>query len=82
MGWSLSTKRQPPSFYVAVLTDMDGERHYCAVFKFHELIAITPSKPDDEEDEQEGTIIHHSSMFAPKAFILVSSHDYFEAFRV
>ncbi|XP_055899918.1 myotubularin-related protein 13-like isoform X1 [Biomphalaria glabrata] len=81
MGWSLSTKRQPPSFYVAVLTDMDGERHYCAVFKFHELIAITPSKPDDEEDEQEGTIIHHSSMFAPKAFILVSSHDYFEAFR-
>ncbi|XP_059150678.1 myotubularin-related protein 13-like isoform X2 [Physella acuta] len=81
MGWSLSTKRQPPSFYVAVLTDMDGERHYCAVFKFHEMVSMTPSKPDDEEDEQEGTIVHHSSMFAPKAFILVSSHDYFEAFR-
>lgn len=82
MGWALSTQRYQPSFYVAVLTDMDGERHYCAVFTFYEMIAMTPSKPDDEEDDQERSIVHHSSMFAPKSLVLVSRHDYFEAFRV
>lgn len=43
---------------------------------------MTPSKPDDEEDDQERSIVHHSSMFAPKSLVLVSRHDYFEAFRV
>ncbi|BFZ05320.1 hypothetical protein BsWGS_08359 [Bradybaena similaris] len=81
MGWALSSQRYQPSFYVAVLTDMDGERHYCAVFTFYEMIAMTPSKPDDEEDDQERSIVHHSSMFAPKSLVLVSRHDYFEAFR-
>ncbi|XP_012944799.1 myotubularin-related protein 13 isoform X2 [Aplysia californica] len=81
VGWALYNQRQQPSFYVAVLTDMDGERHYCAVFTFHEMVAMTPCKPDDEEDEQEGSIIHHSSMFAPKSIALISRHDYIEAFR-
>lgn len=81
MGWSLSTQRKQPSFYVAVLTDMDGERYYCAVFSFLETVATTPTKPDDEE-EHEGTIVHHSSMFAPKSLVLISRHEYFEVFRV
>ena len=87
MGWSLHSQRRQPSFYVAVLTDMDGERHYCAVFSFMETVAQTaPAKPlpdDTEEEEQEGNlVVHRSSMFAPKSLVLMSRHDYFEAFRV
>ena len=87
MGWSLHSQRRQPSFYVAVLTDMDGERHYCAVFTFMETVGQTTqnkSVPDDtEEEEQEGSlVIHRSSMFAPKSMVLMSRHDYFEAFRV
>ncbi|RUS71898.1 hypothetical protein EGW08_020336 [Elysia chlorotica] len=86
MGWSLHKQRRQPSFYVAVLTDMDGERHYCAVFTFMETVGQTTQNkavPDDtEEEEHEGNlVIHRSSMFAPKSMVLMSRHDYFEAFR-
>uniref|UniRef100_A0A1S4GHX4 Uncharacterized protein n=2 Tax=Anopheles gambiae TaxID=7165 RepID=A0A1S4GHX4_ANOGA len=52
-GWALSTIRQEPQFFVSVLTDMDGNRHYCACLSFNETIAITPSKPIDEEEEDD-----------------------------
>ncbi|XP_049531218.1 myotubularin-related protein 13 [Anopheles darlingi] len=52
-GWALSTVRQEPQFFVSVLTDMDGNRHYCACLSFNETIAITPSKPIDEEEEDD-----------------------------
>ncbi|XP_053680631.1 myotubularin-related protein 13 [Anopheles nili] len=52
-GWALSTVRQEPQFFVSVLTDMDGNRHYCACLCFNETIAITPSKPIDEEEEDD-----------------------------
>ena len=81
-GWCLSNQRQQPTFYTAVLTDMDGDRHYCATFTFYETIAMTQCKPDDEDDEPETNIIQHSSMYAPKTLILLSRHDYLEAFRV
>ncbi|ESO95293.1 hypothetical protein LOTGIDRAFT_232003 [Lottia gigantea] len=81
-GWKLSTQRKQPEFYVAVLTDIDADRHYCAVFTFHETVAMTPTKPDDEDgDEHETSLVHHSLMFAPKSLLLVSRLDYFEAFR-
>lgn len=70
-------------FYVAVLTDIDADRHYCACFTFHETIAMTPTKPDDADaDDHDSTLIHHSLMYAPKSLVLVSRLDYFEAFRV
>ncbi len=35
-GWQLVPERQPASFFVAVLTDINSERHYCACFTFWE----------------------------------------------
>ena len=82
-GYSLSTQQQQPAFYVAVLTDIDADRHYCATLTFHETVAMTPSKPDDvDADDHDSTLIHHSLMYAPKSLVLVSRLDYFEAFRV
>lgn len=37
-GWQLFTERNPPTFFVAVLTDINSERHYCACFTFWEPI--------------------------------------------
>ncbi|CAF4762974.1 unnamed protein product [Pieris macdunnoughi] len=50
-GWALSTERSEPRFYVSVLTDVDANRHYCACLCFNETVAITPTKPADEEWE-------------------------------
>ncbi|KFM81049.1 Myotubularin-related protein 13, partial [Stegodyphus mimosarum] len=86
-GWNLSTVRQQPTFFVSVLTDIDANRHYCACLSFNEPVAITPSKPPDEEGEEEavepsgGLVQHHSIMYAPKCLVLVSRLDYFSTFR-
>lgn len=58
-GWALSTERQEPRFFVSVFTDIYANRHYCACLCFNETIAITPSKPvDEEEDQVEGENSH------------------------
>ncbi|XP_048526749.1 myotubularin-related protein 13 isoform X3 [Dendroctonus ponderosae] len=91
-GWTLSTERQEPRFFVSVLTDVDANRHYCACLCFNETVAITPSKPvDEEEDAVDGetpllkpiipSILHSSIMYAPKCLVLVSRLDYIETFR-
>lgn len=93
LGWALSTERQEPRFFVSVLTDIDANRHYCACLCFNETVAITPSKPVDEDEENltparitslssQATITHHSVMYAPKCLVLVSRLDYTETFRV
>lgn len=50
-GWALSTERQEPRFFVSVFTDIHANRHYCACLSFNETVAITPSKPVDEEED-------------------------------
>lgn len=35
-GWQLCPERNPPTFFVAVLTDINSERHYCACLTFWE----------------------------------------------
>lgn len=40
-GWQLFTERNPPTFFVAVLTDINSERHYCACFTFWEAVEST-----------------------------------------
>ncbi|NWH42368.1 MTMR5 protein, partial [Chloropsis hardwickii] len=37
-GWQLFPERNPPTFFVAVLTDINSERHYCACFTFWEAV--------------------------------------------
>jgi myotubularin-related protein 5/13 len=92
-GWALSTDQEEPKFFMSVLTDIDGNHHYCACLSFNEKISITPSKPVDEEEENlafekksmipaQATITHHNIMYAPKCLVLVSRLDYPETFRV
>uniref|UniRef100_A0A3B5KX53 Uncharacterized protein n=1 Tax=Xiphophorus couchianus TaxID=32473 RepID=A0A3B5KX53_9TELE len=69
-GWQLVPERQPASFFVAVLTDINSERHYCACFTFWEGL---------DSPQVRGT--PHSKLFAPKSLVVVSRLDYTEAFR-
>ncbi|KAL4721546.1 hypothetical protein ACJJTC_008312 [Scirpophaga incertulas] len=86
-GWALSTERSEPRFYVSVLTDVDANRHYCACLCFNETVAITPTKPADEDEESlessrpVSNITHHSIMYAPKCLVIVSRQDYIDTFR-
>ncbi|KAJ2945310.1 hypothetical protein O0L34_g9397 [Tuta absoluta] len=85
-GWALSRERSEPQFYVSVLTDVDANRHYCACLCFNETVAITPSKPADEDEESldarpVANITHHSIMYAPKCLVIVSRQDYIDTFR-
>lgn len=67
-GWALVTARRQPSFFVAVLTDIDAQRHYCACLAFNEPVALTPAalqrrRPDeeDEDDEQDELAASHTA---------------------
>jgi len=78
-----------------VLTNVDGNHYYCAVLSFNEKVSITPSKPVDEEEEENMTlgnkkqilqqtpaaITHHNIMYAPKCLVLVSRLDYSDTFK-
>nr|XP_039258097.1 myotubularin-related protein 5-like isoform X1 [Styela clava] len=48
-GWFLSKEKQPPKYFVSVLTDAYGKRHYCAVLSFseplHEHSGTSPLPP-------------------------------------
>ncbi|XP_034019214.1 myotubularin-related protein 5 isoform X3 [Thalassophryne amazonica] len=84
-GWQLVPERQPASFFVAVLTDIYSERHYCACFTFWEGIdnpqlQKAEASEVDEVDE-EPAVIHPAQVFAPKSLVLVSRLDYTEVFR-
>ncbi|XP_066110787.1 myotubularin-related protein 5 isoform X2 [Saccopteryx bilineata] len=94
-GWQLCPERNPPTFFVAVLTDINSERHYCACLTFWE-----PAEPTQEgvctenaavrEDEAEEGGPRRLSpavpgppgqLFAPKTLVLVSRLDHAEVFR-
>ncbi|KAL3842272.1 hypothetical protein ACJMK2_020304 [Sinanodonta woodiana] len=81
-GWALSTQRQQPTFFTAVLTDVDLVRHYSACLTFSETVTLTTSQPDDEDiEDHEHTLAHHSQMFAPKSLVIMSRLNYIETFR-
>uniref|UniRef100_A0A3B3S7Q2 SET binding factor 1 n=1 Tax=Paramormyrops kingsleyae TaxID=1676925 RepID=A0A3B3S7Q2_9TELE len=83
-GWQLVPKRLPPSFFVAALTDINSERHYCACFTFWEEVddpqKSLSSEADEDEDVDPG-LIQSTQLFAPKSLVLVSRLDHTEAFR-
>ncbi|OPJ71463.1 hypothetical protein AV530_014853 [Patagioenas fasciata monilis] len=84
-GWQLFTKRNPPTFFVAVLTDINSERHYCACFTFWEAVesAQPQSHPrnGEEEEEEPSSPVQPAQLFAPKSLVLVSRLDHAEVFR-
>ncbi|NXP14025.1 MTMR5 protein, partial [Thinocorus orbignyianus] len=90
-GWQLFTERNPPTFFVAVLTDINSERHYCACFTFWEPVESAqpqshPRNGEGDEEEEEGeeepsSPVQPAQLFAPKSLVLVSRLDHAEVFR-
>ncbi|XP_030921025.1 myotubularin-related protein 5, partial [Geospiza fortis] len=86
-GWQLFPERNPPTFFVAVLTDINSERHYCACFTFWE--AVESPQPQsharngegEEEEEEASSLVQPAQLFAPKSLVLVSRLDHAEVFR-
>ncbi|XP_051016156.1 myotubularin-related protein 5 isoform X3 [Acomys russatus] len=93
-GWQLCPERNPPTFFVAVLTDINSERHYCACLTFWEPVESTQEvvcaeDAAEKEEADEGGQVRLSStapaqpgqLFAPKTLVLVSRLDHTEVFR-
>uniref|UniRef100_A0A8C5XYU6 SET binding factor 1 n=1 Tax=Microcebus murinus TaxID=30608 RepID=A0A8C5XYU6_MICMU len=94
-GWQLCPERNPPTFFVAVLTDINSERHYCACLTFWEPAepiqeaACSEDTTEREEAVDEGGQVGLSptapalsgQLFAPKTLVLVSRLDHAEVFR-
>ncbi|ELK24647.1 Myotubularin-related protein 5 [Myotis davidii] len=94
-GWQLCPERNPPTFFVAVLTDINSERHYCACLTFWEPAEPTQEAVCSEDaagreeraDEggpgrlSPGTSGPPGQLFAPKTLVLVSRLDHVEVFR-
>ncbi|OXB56058.1 hypothetical protein ASZ78_013140 [Callipepla squamata] len=84
-GWQLFTERNPPTFFVAVLTDINSERHYCACFTFWEAVESTQPQSHprngEEEEEESASPVQPAQLFAPKSLVLVSRLDHAEVFR-
>ncbi|XP_060924481.1 myotubularin-related protein 5 isoform X4 [Limanda limanda] len=81
-GWQLVPERQPASFFVAVLTDINSERHYCACFTFWECLDNPqPEANELDEVDEDLAVVQAAKVFAPKSLVLVSRLDYTEVFR-
>uniref|UniRef100_A0A4W4GNG2 SET binding factor 1 n=1 Tax=Electrophorus electricus TaxID=8005 RepID=A0A4W4GNG2_ELEEL len=71
-GWQLVPVELPPSFFVAVLTDINSERHYCACFTFWETV---------ETPQVRELLQTPAQLYGPKSLVLVSRLDHTEVFR-
>ncbi|XP_066490713.1 myotubularin-related protein 5 isoform X3 [Tiliqua scincoides] len=81
-GWQLFTERNAPTFFIAALTDINSERHYCACFTFLEAIeSIQLQHHLREEEEEMAAVIQPTQLFAPKSLVLVSRLDHADVFR-
>ncbi|XP_057179764.1 myotubularin-related protein 5 isoform X9 [Triplophysa rosa] len=83
-GWQLVPERKPPSFFVAVLTDINSERHYCACFTFWESVENPQLQKGEssEADEDDGPdVLQPAQLYAPRSLVLVSRLDHTEVFR-
>ncbi|XP_069764357.1 myotubularin-related protein 5 isoform X7 [Narcine bancroftii] len=79
-GWQLVLERKSPNFFVAVLTKINSERHYCACFTFWEAVESSQQNHADVTDE-DSKFIQTPQLFAPKSLVLVSQLDHTEVFR-
>ncbi|XP_030072863.1 myotubularin-related protein 5 isoform X3 [Microcaecilia unicolor] len=82
-GWQLFTERNSPTFFIAVLTDINSERHYCSCFTFWEAVESQQSQNHSRngDAEEESSLIKPAQLFAPKTLVLVSRLDHAEVFR-
>uniref|UniRef100_A0A8C4NLF6 SET binding factor 1 n=1 Tax=Eptatretus burgeri TaxID=7764 RepID=A0A8C4NLF6_EPTBU len=79
-GWQLCAEWRPASFFVAMLTDIESERHFCACLTFWEEI---PELQNGGREEANADDDHMPTMlrFAPKSLVLVSRLGHTEIFR-
>lgn len=47
----MSRHQSSPTFFTSVLTDIQGDRHYCSSLKFQELVTVDPPKHADESED-------------------------------
>ncbi|KAM9468002.1 myotubularin-related protein 5 isoform 2-T2 [Clarias gariepinus] len=83
-GWQLVPERQSPSFFVAVLTDINSERHYCACFTFWETVdnpQLQNEEPSEADEDESPDLLQPAQLYAPKSLVLVSRLDHTEVFR-
>ncbi|XP_038612156.1 myotubularin-related protein 5 isoform X2 [Tachyglossus aculeatus] len=88
-GWQLCPERSPPTFSIAVLTDINSERHYCACLTFWEPVEAAQAHAQSEAEEGQrsargsapGPPASPPQLFAPKTLVLVSRLDHSEVFR-
>ncbi|KAF5897194.1 myotubularin-related protein 5 isoform X5, partial [Clarias magur] len=83
-GWQLVPERQSPSFFVAVLTDINSERHYCACFTFWETVdnpQLQKEEPSEADEDESPDLLQPAQLYAPKSLVLVSRLDHTEVFR-
>ncbi|GAA6102774.1 myotubularin-related protein 5 isoform X1 [Tachysurus ichikawai] len=83
-GWQLVPEQQPSSFFVAVLTDINSERHYCACFTFWETVdnpQLKKEEPSEADEDESPDLVQPEQLYAPKSLVLVSRLDHTEVFR-
>ncbi|XP_073671830.1 myotubularin-related protein 5 isoform X3 [Paramisgurnus dabryanus] len=83
-GWQLVPERKPSSFFVAVLTDINSERHYCACFTFWESVEnpqLQKGEPSEADEDDSPDVLQPAQLYAPKSLVLVSRLDHTEVFR-
>ncbi|XP_056429026.1 myotubularin-related protein 5 isoform X5 [Hyla sarda] len=80
-GWQLCTEKNPPTFFIAVLTDINSERHYCSCFTFWEECAQNLIDQRDGEAEEDAPLPSAAQLYAPKTLVLVSRLDHPDVFR-
>uniref|UniRef100_A0A8B9LJQ9 SET binding factor 1 n=1 Tax=Astyanax mexicanus TaxID=7994 RepID=A0A8B9LJQ9_ASTMX len=83
-GWQLVPERLPASFFVAVLTDINSERHYCACFTFWESVEnpqLQKEEPSEADEDETLVLSQPEQLYAPKSLVLVSRLDHTEMFR-
>ncbi|XP_058273083.1 myotubularin-related protein 5 isoform X2 [Hemibagrus wyckioides] len=83
-GWQLVPEQQPSSFFVAVLTDINSERHYCACFTFWETVdnpQLQKEEPSEADEDESPDLMQPEQLYAPKSLVLVSRLDHTEVFR-
>uniref|UniRef100_A0A4W3IUI3 SET binding factor 1 n=1 Tax=Callorhinchus milii TaxID=7868 RepID=A0A4W3IUI3_CALMI len=84
-GWQLFAEKKSPMFFVAVLTDINSERHYCACFTFWEAVdssQVTIALCEIDAGDGEGSGMAQTvPVFAPRSLVIVSRLDHTEVFR-
>ncbi|KAM5170842.1 myotubularin-related protein 5 isoform 1-T1 [Mantella aurantiaca] len=80
-GWQLCAEKNPPTFFIAVLTDINSERHYCSCFTFWEECAPNVIDQRDGEADEGSPLPSSTQLYAPKTLVLVSRLDHPEVFR-